>query len=189
MLKNIIFLVAICVSVVAHAQYYPISGFCVKGADPAKVSGLPSTNYLQGVIPNCTVTVYLTGTTNKATLYSNATGTPRTNPFTASFTSGQWIFYVTNGQQYDIVMSGGNPPNIYSLPVTITAASPSSGGGGNPSPPAYSVQAASSPSATVLTSDPNITVNPATHTLQTYVRNEQVTTSRHYAFRFRFWLF
>jgi hypothetical protein len=112
--------------------------------------------------------VYLTGTTNKATLYSNSTGTSLGNPFTANVLGtakpGFWIFYVAIGQQYDVVGSGGIAPNSYPVPVILmTAASPSTGGGGVPSPPAYSVQAASSPSATTLISDPNITVNPTTH--------------------------
>ena len=38
-----------------------------------------------------------------------------------------------------------------------------------PSPPVYSVQVASSPASAAFSSDPNITINPAAHILQTYI--------------------
>ena len=125
----------------AGAQtYYPIQGYCEQGGKSALTQALPSTNSLQGIIPGCTITVYLTGTTTPATLYSNSTGTPLSNPFTAnvggSSKPGYWIAYVAAGQQYDVVGSGGggNPactvaPNCYPVPVTLAVASSPSAGG------------------------------------------------------------
>jgi hypothetical protein len=46
-----------------------------------------------------TVRVYLTGTTNNATLYSDNGVTPKTNPLTCDST-GQFDFYVADGR-YD----------------------------------------------------------------------------------------
>lgn len=43
----------------SFASTAAITGYCVLGATPAKTSGLSSTNKLQGIIPSCTVTVYL----------------------------------------------------------------------------------------------------------------------------------
>jgi hypothetical protein len=106
-------------SVTAVAQIGAIMDYCNLGAAQAKTSGLQSSNYLQGVIPSCTVTVYLTGTTTLATIYADSSSTPLTNPFTAT-TAGQWIFYTAIGQGYDVVLSGGISPNTYPAPVTLT---------------------------------------------------------------------
>jgi pectate lyase-like protein len=53
---------------------------------------------------SATVTVYKTGTVTSATLYSNATGTSKSNPFTAA-ADGFFFFYVDNGS-YDVQFSG-----------------------------------------------------------------------------------
>lgn len=139
MLKRIIILVFVLSASLARAQYFPIGGYCNKGAAPAATSGLQSTNFLQGIIPQCQITVYLTGTTTKAAIYSNATGTVLTNPFTATGL-GSWLFYSASGQQYDIVGSGGIPPNVYPYPITIETAVSVSAGGGAAAPPKYAQQ-------------------------------------------------
>lgn len=118
-----------------YAQTAGVTDFCVKGATPATTSGLNSTNTLQGVIPLCTVTVYNTGTTTKATIYSDANNTTLTNPFTATKV-GQYTFYAATAVCYDIVLGGGIPPNVYLSPITITDFCVNGGGTGNvlPSP-------------------------------------------------------
>ena len=122
--------IACLTSVGAAAQNGAINGYCVQGATQASTSGSPSSNYLQGVVPTCTITVYLTGTTTLATIYSDVSGTPLTNPFNSAF-SGQWLFYAAEGQAYDVLLSGGTYPNIYTIPVTLTGLfSGGSGGGG-----------------------------------------------------------
>ena len=106
-----IFGCAALVTATAQNAALPVQ-LCQQAGVKALTSGLPSTNYLQGVIPYCTVTVYLTGTTTVATT------TPQT-PLTASAT-GQFLIHAPINTGYDIVLSGGIPPNIYTSPVTIT---------------------------------------------------------------------
>lgn len=107
----------------AEAQTGAVNGFCDTGASQAAVSGLLSTNFQQGDLPLCTVTVYLTGTTTPVPgsgITADASGTPLGNPFTAN-TNGQWLFYAATGQGYDIVLSSG---------VTLTDVFPDGGSGG-----------------------------------------------------------
>jgi hypothetical protein len=116
-------------------QTSAFNGFCYQGGIQSQTSGLPSSNFMLGVIPNCTVTVHLTGTTTKATIYADALSTPLLNPFKAKIIgptgAGQWLFYAPNGQAYDVVMSGGNSPLTYPSPVTLTGLGGGSGGGGS----------------------------------------------------------
>lgn len=110
-----------------------INGYCSLGGAPAKVQGTQSTNTLQGIVPSCTVTVYITGTRNLATIFANAGSTVLSNPFTAnainSVNPGGWIFWAATNQGYDVVVSGGIPPNTYAQPVTFTDLSTGGGGG------------------------------------------------------------
>ena len=119
----------------AFAQNGSIQGFCSQGGVPAKTQGMSSTNRLQGIVPSCTVTVYLTGTLTKATVYSNIGGSPLANPFTAtavsSSTPGSWLFYAAMGQGLDVVASGGIAPNTYPAPVTLLVDAFPGGGGGS----------------------------------------------------------
>lgn len=127
-----------------HAQNLAaIQNHCYLGGTKSITSGLSSTNYHLGIVPACTVTVYLTGTQNKATIFSDSHSTTLANPFTANATSavdpGGWIFYAADGQGYDVVMSGGggNPncttaPNCYATPVTLTDLIPGGGTGAEP---------------------------------------------------------
>jgi len=77
---------------------------------------------MQGIIPLGLVTVYLTGTTTPATIYSDSNMTVLSNPFTAKL-DGSYIFWV--GSIVDIVLSGGIPPNSYPAPRTIVGVGPS----------------------------------------------------------------
>lgn len=111
-------------SVLARAQtaVLPIYACTLPGTQ-ALVSNLKSTNYQMGVIPSCTVKVYLTGTTTIATT------TPQ-SPFVAN-TNGSIppIYAPTNGC-YDVVLSGGTAPNTYPIPLTFTDVCPGGGGSG-----------------------------------------------------------
>ena len=98
--------------------------YCTQGGIQAKTQGLNSSNYLQGIIPSCSVTVYLTGTTTLATIYKDSISTPQTNPFTAS-NKGSFLIFAAVNQGYDVVLSGGVAPNTYPSPVTITGEYPS----------------------------------------------------------------
>lgn len=113
------------------AQNGSIQGYCNLGGSQSLTSGLPSSNYLQGVIPYCTITVYLTGTTTYAQLYSNSSGTPLTNPFKAN-ADGSFLFYAETSAAVDVVASGGAQPNIYPSSKTIlTDVFPGGSGGGS----------------------------------------------------------
>jgi hypothetical protein len=120
-----------------------IQNHCYLGGTKALLSGLSSTNYQLGVVPACTVTVYFTGTQNKATIFADSISTPLSNPFTAnvagSLNPGGWLFWATEGQGYDVVLSGGggNPncttaPNCYTSPITMTDLFPGGGIGSEP---------------------------------------------------------
>lgn len=124
-----VFILALGSRVFAQTAALPVQS-CQSGATQAQVSGMASTNYLQGVVPSCTVTIYLTGTTTPATYYFSQGGSPQTGPFTASPT-GQWLAYTATNVGYDVVLSGGICPNCYTAPVTITGVYPGQQAGGS----------------------------------------------------------
>jgi hypothetical protein len=74
---------------------------------------------MQPSSPNCTVTVYLTGSAVKAKIYSDNNNTPLQNPFTVGVapetsSNGYWFFYAANGR-YDVQFSGGGSSTPFSL--------------------------------------------------------------------------
>ena len=127
MLKRILWLLLLAAPVAAHAQTAAIPVYwCSLPGTQATVSGLKSTNYQLGVIPSCLVTVYLTGTTTIATT------TPQ-SPFTANTNGSIPPIFAAINQGYDVVLSGGIPPNTYPAPITLTGLYPGfefTGGGG-----------------------------------------------------------
>jgi len=129
MMKKILFLVVLLFPLAAHAQYAAWNGSCDQEAVSALTSGLPSSNKMQGIIPYCTVTVYLTGTLTKATIFKDAVGTTLTNPYQAPVT-GKVLFYAAQNTGYDIVGSAGFPPNAYPSPFTICTDCLTGGGTG-----------------------------------------------------------
>ena len=176
----VISLFAVLASLPALGQTAAFNGNCTEGGIPSLTSGLPSSNRLLGVIPHCTVSVYLTGTTTLATIYSDANNTTLTNPFTATPVylpnSGSWLFYAATGQGYDVVMSGGDPPLTYTSPVTLTDLIIESGGGGS----SFTASVNGTPlivsgSANLINS-PSITVtNPSTNQIQFTAVNQGPT--------------
>ena len=107
MRKIVLVSILVLSSSLSFSQTAAVNGFCEQGAKTATVSGLPSTNKLQGIIPGCTVTVYLTGTSTLATIYADAINTPLSSTFTANTTTGQYVFYATQGVGLDVVRSSG----------------------------------------------------------------------------------
>lgn len=103
---------------------------CENPGVKAVTSGSSSSNFLQGIIPTCTVTVFLTGTTTKATIFKSSSGTPQNNPFTANTNGSIPPIYSSTGQAYDVVLSGGLPPNAYQSPVILTGLNAGGSGGG-----------------------------------------------------------
>ena len=82
-----------------------VSGWCEQGGNTVTVGGLTSTESVQQSFPSCVITVYDVGTLNLASIFSDDSGTVKSNPFTASST-GFW-FFLANDARYDIRLSGG----------------------------------------------------------------------------------
>lgn len=55
--------------------------------------------------PGSTVTVFIAGTDTLATIYTDESGIPKANPFSADHATAAWSFYADNGS-YDIHFSG-----------------------------------------------------------------------------------
>jgi len=119
----------------AHAQFPNAYGWCEAGAQNVITSGLQSTTLVQASFPQCTVSVSIHGG-GTATIYSNDTGTPLSNPFTAT-TNGQWQFFAAVGN-YDVTLTCSGacvPPSPSPFPITfneINVGIGSGGGGGSP---------------------------------------------------------
>lgn len=108
--------------------YANAQGFCQVGGVAVVTAAIPSTNLVQGSFPQCTVTVYVSGGTTKATIYNNPSGSTLPNPFTAT-QQGFWVFYAANGT-YDVQISGGG----LQAPFTFPALTIGGSGGSGPSP-------------------------------------------------------
>jgi len=113
-------------SAFAQGSLSGANGDCAVGGQQVIVNGLPSTGTQpigtttvsagSGVLasfPSCSVTVYFTGTTNKATIYQNnqSTPTPQINPFTAN-ADGSWTFFAGQTSCYDILIGSGSGPTM-----------------------------------------------------------------------------
>jgi hypothetical protein len=109
-----IFMVAtIFFSVHGQASLSKIQGYAERGGKVITVS--PTTSYkVQESYPGATVTVYISGTLSLASIYSDASGTIKSNPFTADST-GYYSFYAVAGN-YDVKFSGIG----ISLPFTLS---------------------------------------------------------------------
>ncbi len=123
--KILLVLAFLCLSVPSFA-IERAQGWCERGGVRTVTgNGWSSTGYFQASYPGCTVTVYLTGTTTLATIYSTDTSTPKSNPFTAS-TTAYWFFYAADGN-YDVQFSGAGISSPFKLTDVLLI---SSGGGG-----------------------------------------------------------
>ena len=115
---------------ICQAQTGAVQGHSYLGGTAAKVQGISSTNYLDGIIPSARICVYLTGTQTLATIYKDKNNTPLSNCFTSnalgSVDPGGWLFFAAINQGYDVVMSGGIAPNTYPQPVTLVDVYPNS---------------------------------------------------------------
>lgn len=108
------------------AQNFKIGGYCEQGGKTVTTQGLISTTKVQQSFPSCSITVFNAGTLTPSTIFSDSSGTPKSNPFIAD-TNGYWFFYVPTSSLYDVKMSSGGIPS----PFTITdLISPGTGGGG-----------------------------------------------------------
>ncbi len=73
-------------------------------------------------VPGAWITVYIAGTTNKATIYVNESSVIKNNPFTAD-EQGRFDFYVDDGD-YDIEISGGSILTYKLQDITLVDAKP-----------------------------------------------------------------
>lgn len=138
-MKRLLLILALLAGSLAYGQTVGSFGnWCQAGNQFSVVSGLLSTNALQGSYPSCTVTVYLTGTLIPATIYASPALGALANPFTAN-ADGSFTFWAATNALYDVVISGVGMPaphtfaavSMYTLELTgtgtvtsITATSP-----------------------------------------------------------------
>jgi parallel beta-helix repeat protein len=87
-------------------------GWAQDGGKTVSIGGATSSNSFQRSYPSATVTVYLTGTTDLATLYSDRIGTSESNPLTAG-SDGKWEFYCD--ERVDVRLSGGGIDTPFTL--------------------------------------------------------------------------
>ncbi len=113
------------------AQVGAIQGHSYLGGQQAVVSGMPSTNYLNGIVPYATVTVYLAGTQTQATIYSDGNLTPMSNPFHSNAVvpggtdPGGYLFFASTNVGLDVCFSGGIYPNEYASTLCMKDIYPS----------------------------------------------------------------
>lgn len=120
--------IAFCFVPALHAQFLPYENFCQYGGQKVITQGLQSTTYVQASYPQCTVTVYQTGTLTLATIFSTSGGGALSNPFTAA-TNASFIFFASSAICYDVTISGGTP-NAMPGPYTFTGQCLGTGSGG-----------------------------------------------------------
>jgi hypothetical protein len=126
-MKKLLMLIFMAVNCFGYSAY---SGWCEQGGVKVTTQGIQSTGPFQQSYPNPTaspsgpeVTVYLTGTTTKATIYSDNNGTPLANPFPCAAT-GRYQFFATNGP-YALLFSGTGISSFTIDPVYTTDGCPS----------------------------------------------------------------
>ena len=85
--------------------------FCEQGGQKVLSGGVTSNTTVQKSYPSCVITVYISGGSTLATLYSDAAGTiPKANPLTAD-SNGFFTYYASPSNLYDEQYSGGVAPN------------------------------------------------------------------------------
>lgn len=152
------FLLAFASNIGLAQTYGRINEVCSDGAGKAKVQGMTSTNSQVAAAPSCLVTVYDHGTTDLATIYSDASGTTTGNPFNAPST-GLYGFYLLSTQHVDIQMSAATMQTTTIPDVTINGGG--GGGGGNVDPSAipYPKTYYAAPGSTVSPNPVNTVTN------------------------------
>ena len=129
MRKALLLIASLCLPVLASAQTGVVQNHSYLGGKKAITSGTNSTNYSNGIIPGASITVFLTGTTTKATIQT-VTGGVLANPFFSNAATavdpGGFVFRAATNVGLDVVASGGGgnasctiQPNCYATPVTL----------------------------------------------------------------------
>lgn len=104
-LREILAVLATTLCTLAAPPRTRIFGTCAQGNQTVSTQGYTSTTKVERSYPSCTVTVYLAGTSNIASIYSDDAGTAKANPFTAA-SDGYFFFYADDGT-YDVRLSDG----------------------------------------------------------------------------------
>jgi len=140
------------------AQNGAVQRYCDFGASQAIVSGLRSSNYQQGDIPQCTVTVYLTGTTTLAPIYTASTSTATVGSI--SVTAGGTYSVCPTG----ISLSGGGGTGAAATPsctgTAVTSVAVTNPGSGYTSAPTISFTGGTGSGATATANMTGNLTNP-----------------------------
>jgi hypothetical protein len=104
-------------------------GFAQQGGEQVYTAGIASVTLVQESYPFATITVFLSGTTVLAALYSDnqTMPTPLANPFTAD-ENGYWYFYAANGR-YDVMIDSPELETPWTI-GDVLLNDPGGGGGG-----------------------------------------------------------
>jgi hypothetical protein len=125
-LLAIVILLLTTLSTFARAK---VQGIASQGGWLVVTAGMSSSTRVVRSFPNCTVTVYFTGTTNPASIFSDNVGTPKSNPF-MSGGDASYFFYIDDGR-YDIRFSGSGVDTPFTLFDILVAEAGGGGGGGS----------------------------------------------------------
>jgi hypothetical protein len=116
MMKRLLITALLCISIAPLYARGKLQGFVERGGNKVTLSsGLQSIDKYQKSYPGAAVTVYTAGTLALATIYSDAAGTPKSNPFTAD-SSGFWSFWADDGS-YDVAFSGSTTYTLSDLQI------------------------------------------------------------------------
>lgn len=118
----IIFIILYTISVSGQVKT-KVQGYVQRGGNTVSTQGLTSSTKVQQSYPSCTIRVFDKGTSNLSTIYSDSSGTSKSNPFTSS-SDGSWFFYAPANTHYDIQFSGTGFSTFTNGDIT----SPPSGG-------------------------------------------------------------
>jgi len=159
MLSKLLTLLALA-ALPALAQYEVKDGYCEQGGQKVVGPGNQlSTTYAQRSYPSCTVQVTLSAG-GSATIFSDSTGTPLANPFTAA-TNGYYFFFIVPNVHFNVTISGGG----LAAPITHSyyLVGGSGGGGGT----LTSINAQGGPAVTIAagTAGTNFAVSAAGNTV------------------------
>ncbi len=153
-MRKLLLLFALLLPALTQVQTARYFQWCQTGAQPITTVGTNSTTVAQASMPACTVTVFLHGTAVKATIYSDSSNTPLTNPFTAN-SDATYGFYAAVSAHYDIVTEGQiqtiTGPQTETVNINDVVLGGGGGGGGG------SVSITGTPPI-------NVTPNPLTNT-------------------------
>lgn len=115
MMKRLLFSVPLLIASLPAYSRGALFGWAERGGYTAISAATGAPINVQRACPGATITVRLAGSVTSASIYSDAAGTTKPNPFTAT-TAGYWHFYADDGD-YDVLISCGT---VYSYTIDST---------------------------------------------------------------------